>query len=496
VEWPSIGVSGKSPRRRHIKAYAEERQRSQGRREAVNPLSILPLQATKGAGDRGDTILSARMARTSIIVTSGPHPEVTASVTSALDQTDADLEVVVVEGRAAGAGSEVDAGDARVRRLASDDPDFATQVNRALATVRSPLVKLLPAGDRLAPGCLAAQVAALDARSDVGIVFGAVECVDEAGRPAATDASFETAARTEDELLPALLGDLRLAPAAALVRREVLLEAGGLDPLYTRTSAHDLWLRALASNGAVLLADRLARVRPPVADDPVERAERGLAALRALSRSGVARFLAGLGGAADRPPEEQGAARLALVDAILASRNEGLWAVVPSLVAAAQDFGARIGTARAERLVAAGLSGLPGLRSRGGLSSFERAATSGATSETSPTRSTAQLLRERRRLLTELASGIASEASTASRMTLLNEGSRRRIAGSAAVAGEAAVSGETILAQTSRIEALAEQLLEKLRIGKRLRRVVGVGADAPLASPAADPLRDGGGAPE
>ena len=457
------------------------------------------------------------MARTSIIVTSGPRSEVTASVTSALDQADADLEVVVVAGGAGGAGADLDAGDARVRRLASDDPDFAMQVNRALATVRSPLVKLLPAGDRLAPGCLVAQVAALDARSDVGVVFGAVECVDESGRPLARDSSFDTAARTGDELLPALLGGLRLAPAAALMRREVLLEAGGLDPLYTRTSTHDLWLRALVCNGAVFLADRLARVRPPVADDPVERAERGLAALRALSRSGVARFLAGLGVAADRGPEDQAAARLALVDAILASGNEALLVVVPSLVEESRALGARIGAARAERLAGAGLPGLASVASASSLGAAGRFAKSPrshvevASDERSRTRpgtslleeraateartgSAVRLLRERRRLLASLSDGIRSEASAASTMTVLAEESRNRVAEVAVVGGEAAASSEPLLAGSSRIAVLTEQLLEKLGIGERPRRAAGDGDGAARGQPV-EPMR-GGGAPE
>jgi manganese oxidase len=60
VEWPWIGVPGKTPRRRHIAAYAEERQRSQGRRDAANPLSILPLEDTKMWSRR--RILSTAMA--------------------------------------------------------------------------------------------------------------------------------------------------------------------------------------------------------------------------------------------------------------------------------------------------------------------------------------------------------------------------------------------------------------------------------------------------
>ena len=436
----------------------------------------------------------------------------TASVTSALDQTDADLEVVLVEQR--GTGAELDAGDPRIRGVACDDSDFATQANRALASIRSPLVKLLPAGDRLAPGCVAAQVAALDARGDVGVVFAAVECVDESGRSLGTDASFETSARTGEELLPALLGGLRLAPAATLARRELLLEAGGLDPLYVRAPVHDLWLRALASNAAVFLADRLARVRP-CADDPVERAERGLAALRALSRSGIDRFLAGLGGAVGRSDGERAAARLALVDAVLASGNEALLPIVSGLVEEARTLGGRIGTARAERLVAAGLPGLASIaaglahESRSGRAPrgrvVEVGSRAGVAAGADSARSSAieasehgavdglavQELRARRRLHDRLTSATATEAEAASRMTVLTEESRRRVADAATAGGEVAVSGERLLAQSSRIAALAEQMLEKLRIGKRFRRATAVGAAAPLAAVSAEP--SGGG---
>jgi hypothetical protein len=459
------------------------------------------------------------MARTSIIVTSGRRSAVAASVTSALDQTDADLEIVVVETGGEGGGEpELGADDARVRRLACDDLDFATQANRGLATVRSPLVKLLPAGDRLAPGCLAAQVAALDARCDVGVVFAAVECVDEAGRPLALDPAFETPARTGEELLPLLLGSLRLAPAAALARRELLLEAGGLDPLYTRASAHDLWLRALASNAAVVLADRLARVRP-VAEDAVERSERGLAALRALSRSGTARFLAGLGGGVDRPEGEQAAARLALVDAILASGNEVLLPVVPGLVAEARALGARVGSARTERLAAAGLRGVASrsaagreelardggfarrAHTRAEIGAVGRAVMLDATSSAGPVeRPAAEAwagdslhgLRERRRLFDGLASEVASERDAASRMALLVERVRRRVADVARVGGDAVPAMEPLVAQIRGVGALAEQVSGKLRIAKRLHGAVDPEAAARVATSADTARRDGG----
>jgi tetratricopeptide (TPR) repeat protein len=219
---------------------------------------------------------AATAPRTSIIVTDGPPDRVIVSVTTALDQSDPDLEVVVVGPRAPELVS-----DARVRHVACDSPHLAGQVDAALATVASPFVKILLPGDRLAPDCVASQIAAFAARPDLGVVFCSVEGVDESGWPAAGGRSLATPARARDEVLAALDGGLRIPAASALLRREALTEAGGLDGGREGDPVHDLWLRLLGSRDGVLVMDRLVRLRAAGERAPLEPAEEDRAPLRA-----------------------------------------------------------------------------------------------------------------------------------------------------------------------------------------------------------------------
>ena len=400
--------------------------------------------------------------RAAIVVTSGDRDGVTASVASALDQTAPDVEVVVV---AAGAATRLDLDDARIRFVEGGGTDFAGQVNAALATVRAPLVKIVPAGDRLAPQCIAAQAEALALRPDVGVVFSLAETIDAAGRISGESRAHATAARTRDELLPALLGDLEIAVASALVRREILLDEGGLDPLYTtRAAAHDLWLRVLPRFEGLLLADRSARVRATREADRVERTERAVAQLRALEREGTGRFLAALGAGPDDPPRAGAAARLALADTMLAADEPALVPFVHRLVGEACELGAAVGSVRAARLAAAGLAG------------FSPAGTAPARAPLSlafiASGDRAEGLAARRRSLARARVEVAAEHGAWAALGRLGRDLSERIAHPGSAEASTSVDPRPLVELSVRIAALSDEILARLRVGRLFRRAV------------------------
>lgn len=434
------------------------------------------------------------MPRTSIILMDGPG--LPAALASALDQSDPDLEIVL--STAPGRECELAlAGDPRVRIVASSAASFAERVNRVLAELRSPFVKLLPAGERLAPASLDVQVAALSARSDLGAVFARVEPIDADGRPAPerTVREYETPARTRDELLPALLGSLRIPASSGLMRREMLTAAGGLDPRYTRAPVDDLWLRLLGGSEGLLLHAPLVRVPAAAGDereDAVAEAERGLARLCAISDLGIERFLACLGGARHRPPEVRRRAMLGLADLLLASRQAMLLPVASQLLVGAIQLGAVLGVGRSARFAEAGLGDFADLAA--GPPSRVLRMRRGVARTLAPASSAAEAplpLRRERRLLCESSRWLRAEQAAAEVLVDIASSARSRVASAHHDRPSPSAEATGMLVDTSaRIARLAQHLLGRLRPGMRGRR----GSSAPERGPRSNAsLPTGGG---
>lgn len=163
------------------------------------------------------------------------------------------LEVVVVDD---GSGD----GSARVAREALaehgieaaviDDGvnrGLAERLNQVLAVAHGEFVVWLAADDQLQPTAISALVAACE--PDTGVVFGDLAVIDERGRSRgyarprdswqrATALLYRERARPP---LPDMFRVNNFVPGGmALIRRRVLLDAGGYDP-GARTEDFDMW---------------------------------------------------------------------------------------------------------------------------------------------------------------------------------------------------------------------------------------------------------------
>jgi glycosyltransferase involved in cell wall biosynthesis len=140
------------------------------------------------------------------------------------------------------------APDARVRwirREVSGGPGAAR--NDAIAALETEWIAFCDADDEWEAGKLAAQ-----ARVDADVVCGSAEVVDAAGRPTGeTWVPLEVARLYEHN--PILL-------SSVVVRRELLVAAGGFDASLRHAEDWDLWLR-LAQRGARFATATDARVR-------------------------------------------------------------------------------------------------------------------------------------------------------------------------------------------------------------------------------------------
>lgn len=195
------------------------------------------------------------------------------AIDAILDQTVAELELIVIDDGSSDATPEVAARamerDARVRFLPMErNLGIARSLNEGLRAARAPVVAVQDADDFSAPERLERQLAVLDARPEVAVVGTRMHEVDEAGRALAPRTSF--AAGDVNEVLP------RFNPVpntSAAFRRAAALEAGGYDARYRYAMEYDLWLR-LADRWQVVTLDEPLSTRVMGTTNVAARAER------------------------------------------------------------------------------------------------------------------------------------------------------------------------------------------------------------------------------
>ena len=194
-------------------------------------------------------------------------PFVSDAVASVLDQTDPDLELVVIDD-----GSTDDTPD-RLARV--DDPrlrlyrqartGLTRALNRALAAARAALIARLDADDVALPERLARQRAFLTAHPDVGLLGTAAREEGAAGspgrvvRPPADDAGLRRA----------LIRTNPFVHSSVMARRDLLVRVGGYDETLEVAQDYDLWMRLarlthLATLDEVLVLRRLGSRRVSV----------------------------------------------------------------------------------------------------------------------------------------------------------------------------------------------------------------------------------------
>jgi len=107
------------------------------------------------------------------------------TIESVFAQTMDDFELVVVDDASPDGTAEVVSGYSDPRLRLERNPTnlgVAGNWNRAVEMARGRYVKVLCDDDVLYPGCLASQVAIMDAQPDVALVAGSRDVIDESGR--------------------------------------------------------------------------------------------------------------------------------------------------------------------------------------------------------------------------------------------------------------------------------------------------------------------------
>lgn len=168
----------------------------------------------------------------SVIIASYNHaPYIEASILSVLGQSYPNIELLVVDD-----GSRDDSVSRIEALQAIHGFDFSSQANKglsstlneAIARAKGSLIAPFGSDDVMLAGRIAAQVAYMADKPEVGICAGAIRTIDAAGRPCGKERDLPQRRLDFEDVF---LGRKPGAPAPTLLfRREALERVGGFDP--------------------------------------------------------------------------------------------------------------------------------------------------------------------------------------------------------------------------------------------------------------------------
>lgn len=202
------------------------------------------------------------MPRISVVMPAYQHEAfVTESVSSVLDQSFHDFEIVITDD--ASTDGTVDAiraiDDARISLDVNEvNRGGVTTANLCIARARGEFIALLNTDDCFLPGKLEAQVKYLDAHPATGAVFGLPALIDERGEPLTDpDAPYVRLYAPENRavwcdkdrfawLRVFFHSGNALCHPTMLIRRAVYDMLGFYDPRLTQLPDFDMWLRLCA----------------------------------------------------------------------------------------------------------------------------------------------------------------------------------------------------------------------------------------------------------
>jgi glycosyltransferase involved in cell wall biosynthesis len=190
------------------------------------------------------------------------------AVESVLEQSVRDIELIVVDDGSTDGTPDIVASirDPRIQllRLAENRREHAR--NKALALATGRYVAFQNSDDEWLPEKLARQLEVLESRPEVGVVFTEVALIDGGGNP--VTASWANGLfcdgrqrRDASAWLRMLFHGNCFCIVSALVRHDLLRQAGEFRPSLVQLSDHDMWIRLAALSELDVIAEPLTRMR-------------------------------------------------------------------------------------------------------------------------------------------------------------------------------------------------------------------------------------------
>lgn len=183
------------------------------------------------------------MTRTSIITPSfNQAPFLEATIRSILDQDDADIEYIIIDGGSTDGSIDI------IRRyedrlaawISEPDQGQTDAINKGFAMATGEVLAWLNSDDTYEPGAVAEAVAYLDANPDVGLVYGDANFINENGSVIGRFNARQTDYRR------LMQGAVYVPQQAAFFRMNLWKQVGPLDPSFYFAMDYDLWVRLAA----------------------------------------------------------------------------------------------------------------------------------------------------------------------------------------------------------------------------------------------------------
>jgi len=210
------------------------------------------------------------------------------AIESVLAQTYQDWELIVIDDGSTDDTRDVVASlqerDSRIRYVHQDNQGLPKTRARSLELSTGPYLAFLDDDDTFLPEKLERQVAFLERRQEVGLVYGSVDIVTSAGQ------RIETRPKDPSVTFQQLLARNTIQVAAVLIRRRCVERVGGFRSDLASSDDYELWLRMSRSFPMAFLKETVARYRSHDANmsrDLKRRYQSHMAIYRGLLRNGL-----------------------------------------------------------------------------------------------------------------------------------------------------------------------------------------------------------------
>lgn len=176
----------------------------------------------------------------SIVTPSYNHAQfLEATIRSVLDQDYPNLEYLVVDGGSTDGSLEIirKYADRLAWWVSEHDRGQTDAINKGFTRARGDILAWLNSDDTYEPRAVAEAVALLQARPDVGMVYGDANFIDEQGQVIGRFPARQTDYRRLRQ------GYVHIPQQAAFFRGDLWRQVGPLDPTFYFAMDYDLWVR-------------------------------------------------------------------------------------------------------------------------------------------------------------------------------------------------------------------------------------------------------------
>lgn len=234
-----------------------------------------------------------------------------AAIESVLSQSFGDFEFLILDDGSADASRSIAEGyaarDPRIRLICRKNRGLVTSLNELFGAARAPLVARFDADDLCAPERFANQSAFLADHPGHGLVGCDTPYIDAAGQPSGNPPI--TRPHDHEGLCANLEDGPLICHSAVMVRRELVLAAGGYRPAYTHAEDYDLWLRLAGLT-------KLANLPEPLLYYRITPGQVSTRHMVEQARNAAIAWLAHRERLAGRPDPTEGMAQLPAIDAL------------------------------------------------------------------------------------------------------------------------------------------------------------------------------------